>query len=325
MVPCRVLLNLVGNALKFTHEGEVKISLKEVGILPSAPPTSPDSHQYERRLVSITVRDTGIGMDDDFIRDRKYLVPFIQADPFSSGAGLGLSIVDSIVKRMGGKLDVASQSGLGTSITVTLPLDFLAGRSSPRSSPALPRIVRRNISEELARLLQPREDEPASATTAVPDVSKPEGGRKRSATLPGGVSVPAILAQGSTPIDKLDFDQAVTAMHASLDSPHASPALPATRMGRQPSLGRPDEPRRQVSGRSDDDQLAVEAAKLTLGTVGDKARSVVPMKDPLLLSPLPSPVGETPPSLGTTATKRQVKVLVAGACYLPSLRSQAWY
>lgn len=77
-----VLLNLVGNALKFTHRGEIKISLREVGVLANAPAEANQGVETERRVVAITVRDTGIGMSEDFIRNSSYLTPFLQADPF---------------------------------------------------------------------------------------------------------------------------------------------------------------------------------------------------------------------------------------------------
>ncbi|GAA5926102.1 hypothetical protein JCM3775_005204 [Rhodotorula graminis] len=309
----RVLLNLVGNALKFTVAGEVKISLKEVGILPAPAPSTPGALlPLERRLVSITVRDTGIGMSDDFIRARRYLIPFIQADPFSSGAGLGLSIVDSIVKRMGGKLDVASQLGLGTAITVTLPLDFTIHPSSPLVPPSLPRIVRRNISEELSRLLRPRPHEPTpqSSTSTSAQTAPLAPGRQRSTTLSsrsGDIAVPAGLSKAASPIEELSFDEAVSAMHASLESPHPSPSSAPgdAKRTRRPSMRRLDEPHRQVSARAVEDDLAVEAAKLSLSGVGDKARIVTPMKDPLL----PSPPLEEPPSPGFR--RRKVRVLIA--------------
>lgn len=118
LCPRRCLLNVVGNSLKFTRAGTVKITLRDAGLIPSAPPlrySPPLGEEVERRLITFTVADTGIGMTDDFVRDRKYLTPFIQADPFvyvpsrlfvpqardglcslrspylSSGAGLGLS------------------------------------------------------------------------------------------------------------------------------------------------------------------------------------------------------------------------------------------
>ncbi|GAA6026671.1 hypothetical protein JCM10207_003402, partial [Rhodosporidiobolus poonsookiae] len=148
----RVLLNLVGNSVKFTKEGEVKLTLRELGIIPS----SSRNRDKTTRIVSITVRDTGCGMSADFLNNGSHLLPFVRADPFAPGAGLGLSICDTIIKRMGGKLDVVSELGRGTQMTVTLPLDF-DNASSPTSdqSPFLPRVKRRIISDELAALLQP--------------------------------------------------------------------------------------------------------------------------------------------------------------------------
>lgn len=81
----RCLLNVVGNSLKFTRAGTVKITLRDAGLIPSAPPlrySPPLEEEVERRLITFTVADTGIGMTDDFVRDRKYLTPFVQADPF---------------------------------------------------------------------------------------------------------------------------------------------------------------------------------------------------------------------------------------------------
>ncbi|BGP39437.1 hypothetical protein JCM10450v2_003390 [Rhodotorula kratochvilovae] len=306
----RVLLNLVGNALKFTREGEVKISLREIGVLPSSPQFSPDTAVLDRRLVSITVRDTGIGMSDEFIRDGSYLTPFLQADPFVSGAGLGLSIVDSIVKRMGGKLDVASQLGVGTAMTVTLPLDFLASESSPPpsppSSPYLPRIIRRNVSEELGRLLQPSTGADSAASSSTGRARAPPG----LGPLPlASAHVPAPMS--TTPISELDFDQAVSAMQASLlpppapTSPLRSPRSQPAQLSRGGSLRRPGEPPRKLSARADDEELAVEAAKLSIGSVGDVKSRMVPMADPM--DGLP-PEEEKAPSRGA---RRRVRVLVA--------------
>ncbi|GAA6058264.1 hypothetical protein JCM3770_004330 [Rhodotorula araucariae] len=308
----RVLLNLVGNALKFTRRGEVKISLREIGVLPSSARPSPDADPIERRLVSITVRDTGIGMSDEFIRDGSYLTPFLQADPFVSGAGLGLSIVDSIVKRMGGRLDVASQVGVGTSMTVTLPLDFLASpyspSTSPPDSPFLPRVVRRNVSEELGRLLQPSPSAEVSLGPAT--------GRARAPTGLAPLPPPSPTARpqpSTTPTSELDFDQAVSAMQAALASspapvspPDRSPASKEAQLARGTSLRRPGEPPRKLSARAVEEDLAIDAAKLTISNVGDAASRRVPMVDPL--EGLSSEEVEQSHSRGA---RRKVRVLVA--------------
>ncbi|KAH8922496.1 hypothetical protein BT69DRAFT_1334648 [Atractiella rhizophila] len=110
----RVLINIMGNSLKFTWSGWVKMTLRELH-------TSRKTAKKGVRIVSFVVQDTGIGMDEEFLKEKLFL-PFKQQNPFSSGAGLGMSIVDSIVRRMGGKIEATSTFGQGTTITVILPL-----------------------------------------------------------------------------------------------------------------------------------------------------------------------------------------------------------
>lgn len=139
----RVLLNLLGNSLKvgvvsffrlssiwthcclqFTERGSVKLSLLE----------SKQSHPSGRPLVIIEVEDTGCGMPGEFLRE-KLFTPFVQANPFASGAGLGMSICATIVKRLGGEIDVASEVGKGTTIRLVLPVEFDPDSCPPSPSP----------------------------------------------------------------------------------------------------------------------------------------------------------------------------------------------
>ena len=105
----QVLLNLVGNAVKFTRNGQISVSILHKG--PDGP-------------TEISVRDTGIGIPkadldrifDDFVTlDASY-------SRRSSGTGLGLGIVKRIVGQMGGTLAVHSESNQGSLFRVTLPL-----------------------------------------------------------------------------------------------------------------------------------------------------------------------------------------------------------
>lgn len=109
-----ILVNLISNALKFTPEaGKVSVELKTVPFLPETDP----------KEVIITVMDTGIGIaqeDLGSIFDR-----FYQVDSSStrkdSGTGVGLALVQELVKLMNGSISVASQPDLGTSFSITLP------------------------------------------------------------------------------------------------------------------------------------------------------------------------------------------------------------
>ncbi|MCA6125319.1 response regulator [Bradyrhizobium sp. WSM 1704] len=105
----QVLLNLAGNAIKFTATGGVAL-IVEPGIWPNE--------------ISFLVRDTGIGIAPE--AQQRIFREFEQADERIArsygGTGLGLSISDRIVKRMGGRIALASTPGAGSTFEVSIPL-----------------------------------------------------------------------------------------------------------------------------------------------------------------------------------------------------------
>jgi two-component system cell cycle sensor histidine kinase PleC len=113
----QVVLNLLANAVNFTAAGGT-VSL-------SAAATK--DGQFE-----IVVADTGIGISPECI-DRIF-EPFQSADPSLSrklgGAGLGLAVSKMLVERHGGKLDIESTIGKGTTVHVQLPGDRVVGHRS---------------------------------------------------------------------------------------------------------------------------------------------------------------------------------------------------
>ncbi|WPB84221.1 PAS-domain containing protein [Sediminicoccus rosea] len=111
----QILFNLVGNALKFTERGFVRIS---------AQAQAEDS----RALLTLTVEDSGLGMDEATLA--RLFQPFTQADSSTTrrfgGTGLGLSIVRRLAELMGGEVRAESQPGRGSRFTVTLRLGVAA-------------------------------------------------------------------------------------------------------------------------------------------------------------------------------------------------------
>ena len=105
----QVLINLVGNAIKFTASGEVLVR-----VVVDAATNIP---------LEIAVRDSGIGIPSD--RLGKIFEPFEQGDSSTrrqfGGTGLGLSIVKTFAQLMGGSIEVASEMGAGSTFTLRLP------------------------------------------------------------------------------------------------------------------------------------------------------------------------------------------------------------
>jgi two-component system sensor histidine kinase/response regulator len=112
----QILVNLVGNAIKFTHEGEIAVHAARVGA-----------------KVRFDVRDTGVGIAPS-VRQLIF-EPFTQADSSLSrrygGAGLGLSIVVRLLEAMGGTVEVSSLPGAGSVFSFTIPLPADAVGAAP--------------------------------------------------------------------------------------------------------------------------------------------------------------------------------------------------
>ena len=106
----QVLVNLVGNAVKFTERGRIDIEVERG--------TASDE-------LRVRVRDSGIGISDE--QRARLFRPFTQADPSMArrygGTGLGLSISRQLCQMMGGDLDVESQAGKGTVFCFTIKAD----------------------------------------------------------------------------------------------------------------------------------------------------------------------------------------------------------
>jgi signal transduction histidine kinase len=117
----RVMMNLLGNALKYTVHGYVLIKLRSTPMDDLYLPGSAET--LARNCVTLTIIDTGKGISSDFLRS-KLFTPFAQENSLSSGTGLGLSIVRSIVALLEGEIEIKSELGRGTGMLT--PLEYLA-------------------------------------------------------------------------------------------------------------------------------------------------------------------------------------------------------
>ncbi|MSU63400.1 MAG: response regulator [Pedosphaera sp.] len=132
----QVLLNLIGNALKFTESGSVMIEVAGV----DADESSPDHARRQdqgataqvapagggssgSRVIRVSVTDTGIGIPADV--QTRLFQKFTQADSSTTrqfgGSGLGLAIARALVEKMGGTMDLKSESNQGSTFSFTLP------------------------------------------------------------------------------------------------------------------------------------------------------------------------------------------------------------
>ncbi|NHO66149.1 DUF4154 domain-containing protein [Aestuariicella hydrocarbonica] len=121
----QVVVNLVGNAIKFTQDGEIVVDLKLESI---------DSRKIR---VAFEVRDTGIGISDEQIQ--KIFKAFGQADSSTTrqfgGTGLGLTIASQLVTMMGGELNVSSEPGKGSTFSFSADFNLSGEPAKPAVSP----------------------------------------------------------------------------------------------------------------------------------------------------------------------------------------------
>ena len=124
----QILLNLVGNAVKFAENGAVLVNVDVAG--------DPGD---ERVGIHIAVSDTGIGIPSDALV--QLFQPFSQADGTMSrrfgGTGLGLSISRQLANLMGGDIGVESEEGAGSTFWFASAFDVMRTASSPLPHPAI--------------------------------------------------------------------------------------------------------------------------------------------------------------------------------------------
>ena len=126
----QIVINLVGNALKFTQSGEVSLT-----VTAEAPNLSQPDHSH---LLRFSVADTGIGIPADKLDH--IFEPFSQADASTTrrygGTGLGLTISSRLVEAMQGSIHVASKYGVGSTFSFTALFRGSGTASLPRTFPA---------------------------------------------------------------------------------------------------------------------------------------------------------------------------------------------
>lgn len=158
----QILINLVGNAVKFTRKGEVCVQLHL---------TDSGVGRVGMRLV---VKDTGIGMSEEVCC--QIFQPFTQADSSTTrsfgGTGLGLAISRRLAEIMGGSITVASLEGVGSTFTLDIPFEPLPADSPllmqgalEQAAPGVPRpqdlhillVDDVEINQELARIIMEKQ------------------------------------------------------------------------------------------------------------------------------------------------------------------------
>ncbi|MEM5492658.1 response regulator [Hoeflea sp. AS16] len=126
----QILTNLVGNAVKFTEHGHVMVEINWDRVEPV--------DGVDRLAISIAVRDTGIGIPAD--KQATIFEKFSQVDGSSTrkheGTGLGLAIATRLVEMMGGKIELESEVGVGSTFSFTVEMDVDAQSSAATEAPS---------------------------------------------------------------------------------------------------------------------------------------------------------------------------------------------
>ncbi|KAJ5139686.1 CheY-like superfamily [Penicillium atrosanguineum] len=125
----RVVMNVFGNALKYTQKGSISVRLEVIHAKGSGSP----SEGVGSPVLLLTVSDTGKGISSQYLRSDIF-TPFSQEDVLSPGTGLGLSLVRDILRSLNGDITIESQVGVGTTVKMKFPL----GQPEEPKVPELP-------------------------------------------------------------------------------------------------------------------------------------------------------------------------------------------
>ncbi len=127
----QVLVNLVGNAVKFTDRGEVEVQVRQIPLEARDGAAAPGAGP---RILEFTVRDTGIGIAPE--HQGRLFKPFSQVDETTTrrygGAGLGLAICKNLVTLMGGAIEMTSVAGVGSTFRFTVCVPVAAAQLPSR-------------------------------------------------------------------------------------------------------------------------------------------------------------------------------------------------
>lgn len=117
----QILNNLIGNAVKFTDTGYIKLTVKD---------NTP--YENENKIIEIRVKDTGIGIKED--KKMRLYEPFEQGEHFLTkkygGTGLGLTIVKKLIDCFGGKIRVETEEKYGTEFIINIPVKVLNDKNN---------------------------------------------------------------------------------------------------------------------------------------------------------------------------------------------------
>jgi HAMP domain-containing protein/signal transduction histidine kinase/DNA-binding response OmpR family regulator len=167
----QILKNLLSNAFKFTHQGQVTLTIK-----PATSGWNPDNDDLNRaeRVLALSVSDTGIGISSD--KQQIIFEAFQQADGSTSrkygGTGLGLAISRELSRLLGGEIRLTSSPGKGSTFTFYLPQTYTPARP-PRRLPSgttetpAPVAVEAAAAEATAELVQATQVAKTNGTVAV--------------------------------------------------------------------------------------------------------------------------------------------------------------
>ena len=319
----QIVMNLVGNAIKFTQQGHITVRL-----------TAPLASQLPAS-VQIAVTDTGIGIAAD--KQHRIFESFSQADSSTTrrygGSGLGLAISSELAQLMGGKIAVDSRPGHGSTFTLTLPLtgnDPVPPRSVPRLSDKrivlvepLPatrhaicdafaatqaEIVVRDRAEEIDRH---HARAPELVILAGPDAARDaewlaKRGTATLVLLPPGADVPTATGEHVAALYKpvLPHDLLAAAARLLDDSPAARLAEPATAGG---AVAAPADVGRGTSGSELPSTMLADADAV----VTSKAGAADAPESPALSGRAPAEGARPDGDHLGVAARRPVRILVA--------------